>query len=227
MSEQHQEASDDLGFIFSDRLPTEFEAFQSLLVHIRSNPSHKHFDPEEVECLVFAAQGEPAAQEVERITVYHPWSGKPSYRVHLGRIHLHDRTGKTEEAFSFGGDLTVQEDPDGTVFRLNSNAPIVHLKGPDRRLDLLVAEVEAALAEYRAATAHDRENIEKKLQALDPLHLYGASLLTLEQRLEAFSHKELRDYHQLLHLVQIEVERLELAKDGSNKYKDLDGLLKA
>jgi hypothetical protein len=219
------ERSEALGYQFLDRMKTSFEAYGRLAVQIEAQPTKRHFDPETMELSVRSERASGADHAMENIEVYHPWPGEAEYQVVLGRIYVKDRLGKTVEAFCFGGALAIEESINVTSCQISSEAPILNLTESDPMLDLLVSEVEVVLAEDRVKVQAATDKIQNAIVQAEPLSMYAACLLTLEQRLKAFAHKELPNYQHLRQLVKGEISRLKQGDAWPEADQDLDGLL--
>ena len=108
----------DLGYIlYPPRRPHE-PGYPRLDVILRSTPTGQHFDPLSVYLDVATAN-----QEVNRLTVEHPWSDQDDYTVCAGIVDLIDQKGKHLDAFTFGGALHIQTEEERTLLVLTSPAP--------------------------------------------------------------------------------------------------------
>ena len=173
-------------------------------VYISSIPTEKHFD-----VLHVFLNAESEYGGFERLRVTHPWEFQSSYHVCAGMIVLEDRKDKKEEAFCFGGHLTVKGNESLTECVLVSPAPIFEINNTNTMQDLLIVEVEMLLAEYRAEYANE-DDFEIHLCAADPVDLYTACLRNL---IEKFKHKTHKDDISLQFLSYLHKEeyRLHLA----------------
>lgn len=142
-----------------------------LEVHLRREPTLRHFDPDQLQLTVISPD-----LLLETLTVYHPWNFAAQYIVTVGMVRLIDRKGQTEDAFTFGGRLTIENVPDKTVCLLESSAPILHPKGFTDLPAVLADEAEIMLAEMRAADLPSLEDYEFYLIHTRPLELYGRFL---------------------------------------------------
>ena len=170
------------GYAFEPDCSPDAPAHTHLRVVLRANPTHAHYDPEHVTLPVITRLG-----EIEPLRVFHPWPADRGYTAAAGRVIVQDRVGKKVEAFTFGGELTIDTEPDHVLLRLASPAPILALQFPASVSDHLVAAVEGLLAQRRAAhdMAGEPHRLEARLAALDPVTLYQACLRSLANRLHA------------------------------------------
>ena len=173
-------------------------------IFISSKPTERHFD---VLRAHFFIKGPREA--VERLTVTHPWKYDPVAHVCAGVVIMEDRKGKKEEAFTFGGQLTIDEQESRTVCNLVSTAPILEISGASPLQHFFIEEVEAILAMQRARFT-DLLAYEKHVCKADPFELYQACLEELTQKLESFQHKD-ENYRQLLVYLHSQEHRLAAA----------------
>jgi hypothetical protein len=139
-------------------------------IYISNTPTEKHFDVLHVILNVESEYG-----GLERLKITHPWEYQNTHRLCPGMIILEDRYGKKEEAFCFGGQLTIHKKSSLTECYLVSPAPILELEGNNPMRALLIERAEIGLAKYRAVVGNDQE-YEVVLCAADPLDLYLAFL---------------------------------------------------
>ena len=225
MAKANDQSERGLGYKFLKPLPTAFESYEELKIEIRETPTKQHFDPELVEILVRSDKSRVIGLGVEKTRLHSPWPGKERYQLIIDRIYIRDRIGKTVEAFCFGGELVVRQGSGMLDIQVSSTAPIIDLEEPDPLTQLLVAEVEAILAETRAKLVKKDKELEKMLIQFQPLTLYAACLLSLEQKINSFSHKELLEYQQLLLAVKKEMGRIKSEQMWPSKVDNLAALL--
>jgi hypothetical protein len=116
---------------------------------------------------------------IEILKIHHPWTFGNAYQVCAGRVRIIDRKGKIEEAFTFGGELTVRLQDTLTACTLKSPAPILEFTEVDPIKLVLIDEVEILLAKRKAASlAHPKAFTERILNA-EPFTLYLAMLNAL------------------------------------------------
>ena len=126
------------------------------------------------------------------------------------RVVLEDRHGKKQEAFTFGGDLTVKSQEQQTICTLVSNAPIFDASAASPLNKLFIDEVEIILAKQRAKFSKHTD-FEEILCKADPFTLYLACLYQMIPELEQYPHQD--DTHRdLLNYLHTQVERLEAAR---------------
>lgn len=202
----------DAGYVFHPSRYPHSPGHPELDVFLRAEPTLRHFDPETIRLRV-QTRAAVGAGGPEDLTVHHPWAAYPSYTVYPGRIRLRDRFGKREEAFTFGGSMSIETGGDVTVCSIKSAAPILELFGDRRLSDLLASEVEVLLAEERARAGVGRATFESRLDEMGPMDLYAGCLESLFRRFGASHHKELPHIQGLLSFVREEIEALK--KQGS------------
>lgn len=174
-SPNNEIADDCFGYYFH-HAKDKFEMGSSQLdVNLRSTPTERHFDPEQLR-LRIAEQGE----DIAHLRIYHPWPGGRHMRAVIGDVVLRDRKDKTVEAFTFGGTLTIERREDCTRCSLTSPVPIIDLRDDHREAHILAAEAKALIARRRVDWEHDLERFEARLAQADPEKLYFAILMRLE-----------------------------------------------
>ena len=190
-----------LGYRYHEPHPAQPTAHYRLEVHILATPTEQHFDVRRAQFGVRTAAG-----TLGELTVTQPWSYEPRAWVCPGVVVLTDRKGKKEEAFTFGGDLTIRSQDAQTTCELVSPVPILGLSGAPVVPCSFIEELEILLAQQRARFSV-RQTYEKQLCQLDPVRLYQACLQDLRQKLSDFQYKDVRCQQLLAHL-QAQVQRL-------------------
>jgi hypothetical protein len=175
-----------------------------LLVYLRSQPTERHYDPEEVQL----ALATPTGRGIAQTTIYHPWPHQDRYHAAAGPILLLDRKGKREDAYTFGGELQVKTEEQLTRFQLRSEAPIIHPITPMTIPMMLTKEAEILFSQRRADWLPRQEAYERRLASLDPRSLYASFLVSLERRLHALPDREDLSAGELLEFVEMELEVL-------------------
>jgi len=136
MTEQQNTNLPKIGYLFRfpkiDELGAEFR----LDVYITSEPTEKHFDVFRMKLLA-----KPPDGHFENFHITHPWHYDKTAEVCAGVIVLEDRGGKKEEAFSFGGELTIDIKDSQTDCTLVSSAPILEISGATPLNGLFIEEV--------------------------------------------------------------------------------------
>ena len=129
---------------------------------------------------------------IEHLVVEHPWHGRKAAQVCASRIILEDHKGKKEEAFTFGGQLSIETQDYQTVCSLVSPAPIMEVNNAVPLHMLFIDEVEILLAKYRAHYAQ-QSDFDTALCQADPRGLYLACLTEITRKFEAFPSKSSED----------------------------------
>ncbi|MBN1266415.1 MAG: hypothetical protein JXA25_13035 [Anaerolineales bacterium] len=194
-----------LGYIFIPFEKRDSIGFKELIINISENPTGDHFDPVEVH--VFAAVNDHTA--VEEHTFFHPYRSIGHHTIAPGIIIIQDRKGKREEAFSFGGTLSILTQTDLTQCHLVSTAPILPANHRHTVIRTLLDEIQIVMAERRAAWMNaGEEAFEKKLLEVDPLVLCAVFLSSI---LKEFSDVELQSLgpnRMLLDTIREEIRNL-------------------
>ncbi len=195
----------DLGFIFYPHEAPEHPGHPRLDVIIPAKPTYRHFDPQKAQYQVASS-----TNDIEHITIHHPWTLGKTYRVCAGRVFLTDRKAKHVEAFSFGGDLQIMSETDQTVCALVSDAPIFPLFTTHDLPMWIVAEVEALLARQEAHwDPQHPHSFEMHLATVDPFLLYVACLQGLQDRVAHLPNGANELDHEGQHFVYAEIKRLQ------------------
>ncbi|MBN1220229.1 MAG: hypothetical protein JXM69_14975 [Anaerolineae bacterium] len=150
-----------------------------LKINVYAIPTEKHFDPQQVNFPIFTADG-----RIEHLIVIHPWRQHTQFRVCVGRIAMRDRKEKIVQVATYGGNLTISCEETRTQCALVSPAPLIELidEGPRSPETTLFNMIEALLAERRAELGYDNNVYQTHLAAVDPLMLFLAGLVTLEEK---------------------------------------------
>jgi hypothetical protein len=174
-----QPANEQLGYTFHP--PRESQAIGSsqLDVVIRPAPTGEHFDPESFLCPILADS------KLARLHVIHPWTEEPAYRVGAGEVIIEEARHEQVKAFTFGGALRVDSYSQRTLCQLVSPAPLLeHARQTAGLQEQLIEEVQILFAERRAA--QDDDAFDSRLAAADPLPLYHACLVALNEKFAHF-----------------------------------------
>ena len=153
-------------------------------VYVSSIPTEKHFDVLHVILNVESQYG-----GLERLKISHPWELQSSYRVCPGMVILEDRKDKKEEAFCFGGQLTINVKESLTECILLSPAPILEFDENLPMKVIFIEKVEILLAEYRADYSNDKD-YEMHLCTAAPFDLYSACLKNLLDEVKSKAYKD-------------------------------------
>jgi hypothetical protein len=189
-------------------------------VFITSTASEEHFD-----VLHVLLDAESQSGERERLKIAHPWEFQDSFHVCAGKVILEDRQFKKEEAFIFGGQISIQASDLYTKCLLVSPAPILEITQSDPIKVLFPIKVEALLAEIRANFSDDRD-FDSHLFSLDPIDLCIACINELIEGCRTKPHQENADL-QFLHFLQKEKYRLTCSGLIEDNQPTLDELFKA
>ena len=211
----------ELGYYFYPSRDPEALGHPGLDVRVYAEPTTEHYDAERAEFRILGSKG-----NLEELIIVHPWGAAEQYQVCLGRIVLRDRKDKVVQAFSFGGELSIQVEPDYTLCRLRSDLPILDLVGEEGLELFLVSEIEVILSELRAGQAVDDDDIERALCAIEPVMLYATILSDLELRLKVLQNDE-SDHriHDGLLMIQHELGKLRSSQISEIEARSLAALL--
>ncbi len=175
------------GYYFHPRKDPRSPGYPQLDITIRDRPTGGYFDTEKVQVSVVGTAG---AIEVQ--TICHPWPWQGKHRIVAGRVIMTGRDEEIVEAFTFGGDLSVESQADRTLCTIQSAAPILDpmsdtsIQFVETIPSRLCAEVEALLAQCQAKWAHNPQGFHRRQGAIDPMQLYAACIQALAERFEQF-----------------------------------------
>ena len=190
-----QPANEHLGYTFHPPLEAHSIGSSQLDVVIRPAPTGEHIDPESVECHV------AADDRSIRLHMVHPWTQETTYHVCLGEIDIEGMRHEHVKAFTFGGTLRIDSYSQRTLCQIVSPAPLLEYSRQAPTLsEQVIEEVQILVAERRAAHEDD-DAFEQKLVAADPLQLYHACLLALQEKFAHFPATDdaHRHFKQFLH----------------------------
>jgi hypothetical protein len=174
-----QPVNEQLGYCFHPPTAAHVLGYPQLDVVIRPAPTGEHFDPESVTCLVASAGG------ASKLHVAHPWTQDNVYRVCAGEIDIEDARGEHVKAFTFGGELRIDSDARRTICRFTSPVPLLEHARRDLSLEEhLIEEVVILFAQRRVV--QDDDVFDRRLAAADPLQLYRACLVALDEKFAYF-----------------------------------------
>ena len=193
-----------IGYLFHyPKLDHPTDKFR-LDVYISSAPTNQHFD-----VLHASFPIKSRKNSIRQLKVAQPWNFEKNYRVCAGLVVMEDRNGRKEEAFSFGGQLTIENQDMQTVCSLTSSVPILEINEATILHLLFVEEVEILLAEIQVKY-QNHEDYEQRLSEAEPLKLYMACLESLTAKFEELHHRShLQD--QLLVYLHTQKHRMEAA----------------
>lgn len=193
-----------LGYGFFDRVRPTSPGYAKLKVSLRDEPGHGYYSPEYLRVTILNE-----ADKLEHLAIYHPWEDTETHQVGLDRIVLRDDKGRTIEAFTFGGTLTIVDKGSHTVCVLTSSAPILELVEDTSITNLLAEEAESAIAEFR--DRQESVDFDQWFAQADPLKLYAASIKAIKQTLLDLAEPDVTQV-QLLRLVSAEIKALRAGK---------------
>jgi hypothetical protein len=189
-----QPANEQLGYYFHPPQEAHAIGYSQLDVVIRPAPTGEHFDPRSLTCLTATDGGST------RLRVFHPWTHETTYRVCAGEIDLDDAREEHVKAFTFGGTLRVDSYAGRTLCQIVSPAPLLeHARQASSLPERLIEEVQILFAERRAA--QDDDAFDRRLAAADPLQLYRACLVALDEKFASYPAADdaRRHFKQFLH----------------------------
>lgn len=181
--------------------------YSQLKVYLRSEPTFSHFDPEELRLSVAYDKG------VDFINVTHPWTGLKQYDVAVGHVLFRDRKDKPVEAFTFGGQISIEPQDTQTTCILRSKAPICKLRDSVSVQALLARETDILLAERSVEWGGDDAGFEIRLATADPLLLYYACLRAMNDKNEPLAYQELEHLQSFTFFIGQELALLEKHAD--------------
>jgi hypothetical protein len=217
MTEKSETKAPNIGYLYHyPRLDHPTDNF-SLDIYLSSAPTEQHFDVLRSHFFVANQEG-----EIERLSVTHPWTFDETAQVCAGLVEMEDWKGKKEEAFTFGGRLTIESQDTVTTCMLTSSAPILEISGATPLHALFIEEMEILFAKRKAAYHHHHE-YETRLIEADPLKLYCACLEALFQKFEHLPHKDEKYSRFLvdLRMQKHRIEATELVKEPASALNDI------
>ncbi len=192
-----------LGYWFYPAEDANAPGGNRLEIVISETPSLAHFDPERVELDV-----KIKGVFKEHLKIVHPWDFDQSYQVLKGIIEIVDRKGKKEEAFSFGGSLTIDSGESATICTHTSPAPILEMSKVGSLIMLFIEEIEILFAERSASLLAEPHLYEQHLANADPYQLYLACLQTLIEKYDSLKTVEKARGHEFRDFLHRERRRL-------------------
>jgi hypothetical protein len=217
MVENNQDQLPEIGYLYHyPNLDHPEEKFR-LDIFVTSEPTRLHFD---VLRAHFMVEKEP--DQSDKLSVKHPWIFEREAHVCPGLVVMEDKAGKKEEAFTFGGQLTIQSREFYTVCNLISTAPILELSQAAPLNQFLIEEIEILFAEQRAKFAA-RKEYDSRVCAVEPIRLYQASLISVMEKIDRLREVDER-YRQLSVYLHQQVYRISAAgywKEPGNTLEQL------
>jgi len=214
-----------IGYLYHyPRLDHPADKFR-LDIFISAVPTEQHFDVLRARLSVNTPKGAiPERGVIEHLTIEHPWNFQKTARVCAGVVVMEDRKGKKEEAFTFGGQLTIEPQEFQTVCSLVSSAPILEISETTSAQRLFIDELEVLLAKRRVAYS-DHYEYENQLSEADPFELYLACVNELILKFEPLPHKN-EEYLELLMYLHSQEHRLQAAGLFRDPIPKLDEIFK-
>ncbi|MBK8051205.1 MAG: hypothetical protein IPK16_31350 [Anaerolineales bacterium] len=212
----------DLGYWFDPPCEEELCGHHQLRVWLRPTPTERHYDPEQVRCIVTTGW-----RDMAHLTIRCPWPRADHYRLCLGMIILNDRKHREVQAFSFGGELSITQHDHTTMCVFDSPAPIYALQEGEQLSNLMVAEVEAVLAEEQARIDVDGRgsHFSERLASSSPTQLYQACLVAIALQLRPLRTVDYMPERDLLHYVEKELQAIQERNPGAPPIPTLGELL--
>jgi hypothetical protein len=217
MTQKPENTLPKIGYLYHyPRLDHPTDNFR-LDLHISSEPTNKHFD-------VLRAQFPVKSEEgyIRHMKVTHPWNFGKFAQVSAGVLSMEDRKGSKEDAFTFGGKLTIENQEKQVFCVLISSAPILEMSGATPLHILFVEEVEIILAKIQAKYP-DHQVYEERLIQAEPFALYLSCLESMLEKYEVLTHKTEMQYQFLIYL-HSQMHRLESAGKIKEPILQLDDL---
>jgi hypothetical protein len=194
----------ELGYWFS---PSEWEhapGGNRLDIVIKKSASGFQYNPKNIHLPVKSEK-----DAIESLIIGQPWMFANTYRACAGLVEIIDWKDEKVEAYTFGGNLVIENHNGLTMCILTSSAPILDISSAATDLMMLIEEIEILYAERRAVMLSDSHTFERRLAIADPLALYLASIDALIGKIEHFSHKENSQYLRFLNYLHAEKSRLQ------------------
>lgn len=200
-----QLSNDHPGFVLlPSRRPTE-PGYAGLDIWLLEQPTGRHFDPSQI---VLYTAGEHG---IDYSSLEHPWSGETQLTAVCGPIDLIDHKGHHIEGFTFGGSLEIETKRTETKAVLRSPAPILlntqtQTIRAEQAVSLLIEEFNILLARRKAFWQDNAEELEQRLAAANPLHLYAAFLPIVYQRFKNLPPSDDQAQLSAQHSLHVEME---------------------
>jgi hypothetical protein len=218
--ENKEEKPEEMGFYFHAATFTTGIGHPQLEINVYSEPTLKHFDPEEVKLwVVEAVTGNTVLTKIK-----HPYNGPRRLSLGVGRVIIQDRKHKTVEAFVFGGDMFLTDRGDYTHTVIVSSAPIMRLIDRNAIETIVTSEFEALLAQGHATWKGNDAGFYDKLTQIEPKMLLAAGLIAIQEHLSKMPTTD--SHRRVKHAVSQIRTTLENAKQWPSVVSTLDDLLK-
>jgi hypothetical protein len=204
MAENQDSKRLELGYRFHLPESSRAPGGNRLDIALNETPTKEHFDPIKVNLNVKSNN-----DRIEHIKITHPWLFKQTYQAIAGLVEIIDWKGSKEEAFIFGGTLTIESQEASTNCILQSSAPILEISAAGPTLMKFIQEFEILLAERSAASLPDHHMYETHLCNADPFRLYLACLNDLIKKFDQVHHQEDHPIFEFRSFLHEEYKRLD------------------
>lgn len=163
------------GYVYDRPCPVAGVGYRRLVVAIRNQPTHRHYDPEQID--VPDREGDGRHQ---RISLH----GAGVRAFGLGKIRLYDRFEKRKDFWAFGGTVTTMPLKDGTAYIFESDAPFLPIDQlhPDLNYHLAV-ELKALFGRVKADVHRQGLSFNQWSKSREPRAFYLASLASIDTAL--------------------------------------------
>ena len=189
-------------------------------IAISKVPTGMHFDPSVVHLAVKSNQ-----DSIEQLAIQHPWIFANTYQAYAGLVEMVDRRGKKEEAYTFGGSLTIKSRDTVTNCVLESPAPILEISSANPILIMFIEEFQISFAKRKAVLLYESHNYEKLLANADPLSCCVDYIKSLVEKFDNFNHKEDPCILQFIKFLHAEKKRLKDEGYEPDLSSDLEEIL--
>lgn len=217
---QSESLQDCYGYYFHHPEPGFEWGAPELEVKLRSNPTKRHFDPEQLRLRIVEQD-----EDLDYVRIYHPWPGGRQMRAVIGDIVLRDRKDKTLEAFTFGGTLAIEREEECTHCNLASPVPIIDLRDDHREARLLASEAKALIARRRVDWKHDLARFEARIAQANPEDLYYAILLRLEEEYRIYPKDERISAQEFLNFLRAQIDLARLKFKRTQLPADIEAIV--
>jgi hypothetical protein len=204
MGDRTEPFIEGLGYLFIPRKNNHGVGYSRFEAIMRSHPTEEHFDPELLRLRVVSEFG-----GIEYLYINHPWAGDEHYRACVSHVLLRDRKNKTINSYTYGGNLQIEVNKDQTTCILVSPAPIFRIKDIISTPSLTAQETDILLAKIATESRSKQVVFEDNLSMIDPLILYGASLVSIDEKFNDYSHKEYSHILNFIQFIRREKEKLQ------------------
>jgi hypothetical protein len=191
------------GFYFHQFQQEGWEwGYQRLEVNLQSDPTGQHYDPESLRVRIVDLD-----KRIDHVRIYHPWRGRERFQIVIDEVVLRDRKDKVVEAFTFGGQLSIQSDDQCTHCSLESPVPIIDLRDDNNTASLLAEEAIALIARRQAEWEYEPEKFEARLANASIEGIYFGVLKDLEKKYREFPEEERVASQDFLAFLQHQMDR--------------------